>query len=114
MQAPEEQSRTAPRLERRRIKTDIFGNEFVGRTPVIQLELRHDQVPESAHDLLDLALELGLNPSRLLDEALNAVSPDFWATKIDELTPLEWKLLTAIKDEQFRAKVSSLLEKTDL
>jgi hypothetical protein len=41
---------------------------------------------------------------------LEAVDRSFWARKLDELTPLEWKLLRALEDESFREKVKDLLD----
>jgi hypothetical protein len=51
-------------------------------------------------------LELG----DIVSEALATVPKEWWDAKIEELTPLEWKLHAALENPEMRAKLLSLLE----
>lgn len=57
--------------------------------------------------------ERGLKNFELSDivaEALATVPKQWWDAKIEELTPLEWKLHAALENPEMRAKLMSLLE----
>lgn len=45
-----------------------------------------------------------------VSEALATISEDWWAEKVEELTPLEWKLQAALENPELREKLVSLLE----
>ncbi len=46
----------------------------------------------------------------IVSEALATVPKDWWDAKLEELTPLEWKLHAALENPEMRAKLMSLLE----
>lgn len=48
--------------------------------------------------------------SDIVAEALATVPKEWWDAKIEELTPLEWKLHAALENPEMRAKLMSLLE----
>ncbi len=51
-----------------------------------------------------------LEISDIISEALATVPQEWWDTKLEELTPLEWKLHAALGNPEMRAKLMSLLE----
>ncbi|MES2746160.1 MAG: hypothetical protein V4655_12075 [Bdellovibrionota bacterium] len=109
MEPTEESSHLRRERKSRKIVTDIFGDDFLGRERVIQLELSEDELPDGAILLIGLCRELGVDPSLYMSEALVCVPRDFWESKLRELTPLEWKLLNALSDQSFRDDVTRLL-----
>lgn len=46
----------------------------------------------------------------LVSEALEQMSDEWWAEKLEELTPLEWKVQAALENPDMREKLMSLLE----
>lgn len=48
--------------------------------------------------------------SDLISEALATVPQEWWDAKLEELTPLEWKLHAALENPEMRAKLLSLLD----
>ncbi len=48
--------------------------------------------------------------SDLIAEALGTVPQEWWDAKLEELTPLEWKLHAALENPEMRAKLMSLLD----
>ena len=44
-----------------------------------------------------------------ITEALNQINPQFWEEKLEELTPLEYKVSEALSNPEMREKLSSLL-----
>ncbi|MFW7379575.1 MAG: hypothetical protein ACOH5I_12250 [Oligoflexus sp.] len=46
----------------------------------------------------------------LVSEALATVNEDWWTNKIEELTPLEWKVQAALENPDLREKLVTLLE----
>ncbi len=46
----------------------------------------------------------------IVSEALATVPKEWWDAKLEELTPLEWKLHAALENPEMRAKLMSLLE----
>jgi len=50
--------------------------------------------------------DLGL----LISEALATVNEDWWSSKIEQLTPLEWKVQAALENPDLREKLVTLLE----
>lgn len=51
-----------------------------------------------------------LELSDLISEALATVPQEWWDAKLEELTPLEWKLHAALENPEMRAKLMSLLD----
>jgi phosphoribosyl-ATP pyrophosphohydrolase len=51
-----------------------------------------------------------LELSDIIVEALATVPQEWWDAKLEELTPLEWKLHAALGNPEMRAKLLSLLE----
>lgn len=100
------------RGKRLRLEKDIFGDEYLGARRVLRLSLDEARLPEGALRLIE-ALQLmekeGSDLSRAFSEALESVEPNFWKRKLEELTPLEWKLLRALEDESFREQVKDIL-----
>ena len=47
-------------------------------------------------------------------EALSTIDTDWWETKLDELTPIEFKLQAALENPEMRAKLESLLSEQKL
>lgn len=48
--------------------------------------------------------------SDIVSEALATIPQEWWDAKLEELTPLEWKLHAALGNPEMRAKLMSLLE----
>ena len=48
--------------------------------------------------------------SETVSEALATIPSDWWDEKLDELTPLEWKVQAALDNPEMREKLVSLLE----
>ncbi len=46
----------------------------------------------------------------VVQEALAQMSEKWWAEKLDDLTPLEWKVQAALENPEMREKLMSLLE----
>ena len=46
----------------------------------------------------------------IVAEALATVPREWWEAKLEELTPLEWKLHAALENPEMRAKLMQLLE----
>jgi hypothetical protein len=46
----------------------------------------------------------------VVSAALATISEAWWAEKVEELTPLEWKLQAALENPELREKLVSLLE----
>ncbi|RZA27085.1 MAG: hypothetical protein EOP10_01370 [Proteobacteria bacterium] len=109
MEPAEEPSDLRRERKPRKIVKDIFGDEFLGRKRVIQLELAEDELPDGVLYLIALCREIGSDPSLYIGKALAMVPGDFWEAKLAELTPLEWKLLDALSDQSFRKDVTRLL-----
>lgn len=51
-----------------------------------------------------------LEISDIVAEALATIPQEWWDAKLEELTPLEWKLHAALGNPEMRAKLMSLLE----
>lgn len=98
----------------RRPERDIFGDEYLGARRVLRLSLDEERLPEGARKLVSLLSALQadetFNPESIFSEALQEVDPEFWQRKLEELSPLEWKLVQALKDDVFRERVRALLE----
>ena len=48
--------------------------------------------------------------SDVVGEALETIEEDWWREKLEELTPLEWKIQAALENPEMREKLVSLLE----
>ena len=46
----------------------------------------------------------------LISEALAELSDSWWEAKLEEMTPLEWKVQAALENPELREKLVSLLE----
>lgn len=100
--------RKQPKVER-----DIFGNEYLGAKTVFSLNLDMVRLPEGAVSLVALASSLQMTAydlAQVFSEALRNVAVNFWERKLEELTPFEWKLNEALKDEAFRKVVEAFLD----
>jgi hypothetical protein len=108
----ESMGRQQPRVEK-----DIFGNEYLGAKTVFRLNLEVDRLPEGAERLVSLASALQMTThdlAQVFSEALLNVDAGFWARRIEELTPFEWKLQEALKDEAFKKEVAAFLDQSKL
>ena len=52
------------------------------------------------------AIDLG----QIANEALATIDKEWWANKLDELTPLEYKLHAALENPETRQKLMSILD----
>lgn len=96
-----------------RVEKDIFGNEYLGTKKVFCLNLDTDRLPDGAKRLISLASSLQMTVydlAQVFSEALLMVDGAFWERKLEELTPFEWKLHEALKDEAFRRDVEACLD----
>lgn len=96
-----------------RVEKDIFGNEYLGAKTVFSLNLAVDRLPEAAQKLISLASTLQMTVydlAQVFSEALLNIDSTFWDRKLEELTPFEWKLDEALKDEAFRKLVEAFLD----
>jgi hypothetical protein len=101
------------RRQQPKVERDIFGNEYLGAKTVFSLNLDVDRLPEGAEKLVSLASGMQMNAydlAKVFSEALRMVDAAFWAIKLEELTPFEWKLNEALKDEAFRKVVEAFLD----
>mgnify|MGYP003683321567 CR=1 FL=1 len=48
--------------------------------------------------------------SETVSEALATIPEDWWKEKLEDLTPLEWKVQAALENPEMREKLVSLLE----
>jgi hypothetical protein len=99
-----------------KIERDIFGQEYIGSKQIIRIEIEEKKLPAAARDLLFAAAVMYLDDldfNSIFAEALLEVKPAFWARKLETLTPLEWKLMSALEDESFKNQVKLLLENED-
>ncbi|HET9236781.1 MAG TPA: hypothetical protein VFO10_06000 [Oligoflexus sp.] len=105
---------TKPKKRRQpRVERDIFGNEYLGAKTVFTLNLAVDQLPDGAQRLISLASSLqmtGYDLALVFSEALLMVDTAFWERKMEDLTPFEWTLHEALKDEAFRKVVAAYLD----
>lgn len=65
------------------------------------------------HTFMNVLKDRGVrNPDLgvIISEALETVSEDWWNNKIEELTPLEWKVQAALENPDLREKLVNLLE----
>ncbi|MBF0441494.1 MAG: hypothetical protein HQK54_06290 [Oligoflexales bacterium] len=46
----------------------------------------------------------------IVNEALTTIPQEWWDAKLNDLTPLEWKLQEALKRPEMRARLQSVLE----
>ena len=63
--------------------------------------------------MLDTLKERGLKNydlSEVVAEALQTIPESFWKAKLDDLTPLEWKIQAALDNPEMREKLVSLLD----
>ena len=100
------------RKSRPKLEHDIFGNEYLGTRQVLRLVLPFEDLPDGLHLLLnviDIMELIDVDLPSVLNDALNAVPQEFWNAKLDEYTPLEWKLRQAMESETFRESVKDLL-----
>ena len=51
----------------------------------------------------------GFDPGELLREILDTLPEEFWSKKLEELTPLEYKINAALSDPEMREKLTLLL-----
>ena len=51
----------------------------------------------------------GFDPGDFIKEALDSLPEDFWKKKLEDLTPLEFRINAALADPEMREKLSSLL-----
>ncbi|RYZ60016.1 MAG: hypothetical protein EOP07_02260 [Proteobacteria bacterium] len=101
------------KAEKFAIERDIFGQEFLGTKQILRLDIEEKKLPPAARDLLFAAAVMYLDDidfNKIFSDALLEVKPSFWSKKLDQLTPLEWKLLAALEDESFKAQVKDLIE----
>lgn len=100
--------------EKLSIQRDIFGQEFLGTKQILRIDIEEKKLPPAARDLLFAAAVMYLDDidfNKIFSDALLQVKPAFWSQKLEALTPLEWKLLSALEDEGFKAQVKDLIEK---
>lgn len=104
--------RRQPQLDK-----DIFGNEYLGTKKVFRFILDPDQLADGPGKFLMAVTTMNVpHPeiTRAISDALLTVGDDFWQSKIEALTPFEWKLSQALEDMEFRQKVAALLEEAPL
>jgi hypothetical protein len=101
------------RREQPKVERDIFGNEYLGAQTVFCLSLDMDRLPDGAQRLISLASNLQMtlyDLGQAFSQALLNVDAAFWERKLEELTPFEWKLSEALKDEAFRKRIEAFLD----
>jgi hypothetical protein len=90
---------------------DLRAGAQAGNAKKLRLVLAEDE--QSALFLFQQTLkERGVKNFELGDivaEALATVPKEWWDAKIDEITPLEWKLHAALENPDMREKLMSLL-----
>ena len=78
----------------------------------IRLTLTEDdnsQLVKLQDDLKDRGLK-NYDLSAVVSEALATIPETWWKEKLDELTPLEWKIQAALDNPEMREKLVSLLD----
>lgn len=103
LEKPEESDKAALRkggaaakTASKRIRLTIVEEET---GPLTQLSEKLKERGLKNHDLSDIVAE-----------ALATIPESFWKDKLEELTPLEWKIQAALDNPEMREKLVSLLE----
>lgn len=78
----------------------------------LKLSFEEAELPEAVTDFIATLKTRGIKDYNLGDifsEALKEVKDSFWDKKLEELTPLQWKLNAALTNPELKDKLLALL-----
>ena len=83
-----------------------------GKPTRMRLEVYEDEQSEFGKFLCALKERQikDIDLPQMILEALEAVSEDWWKDKLEELTPLEYRVQTALEDPTMRERLEALLQ----